>query len=135
MMEYIIQTKNGHKMRNLNRRRAIREKCLNCSGWILKEVANCEFIDCDLYPFRSGKGKQEAKERAKSVRNYCLWCMNDQPGEVAKCPCHDCSLWPYRKTGVDKSLKIESLPEKGHIQPLFEHEIERASNGSRDNII
>ncbi|MCR5562031.1 MAG: hypothetical protein K6F46_01475 [Desulfovibrio sp.] len=32
--------------------RAIRGKCLECSGGYLHEVAACEIIDCPLYPFK-----------------------------------------------------------------------------------
>ena len=32
--------------------RAIREKCLECSGGRLQEVAACEITDCPLYPFK-----------------------------------------------------------------------------------
>ncbi|MBO4314065.1 MAG: hypothetical protein J5838_07195 [Desulfovibrio sp.] len=32
--------------------RAIREKCLECSGGHLHEVSACEIIDCPLYPFK-----------------------------------------------------------------------------------
>ena len=101
-----IQSKNGQKIVNLNRRKAIREKCLNCSAWVPKEVHNCEFTDCELFPFRSGKGKQDPKLRAKAIRDFCLWCTVDQPIEITKCPCIDCSLYPYRKSRIDRSVEI-----------------------------
>ena len=55
-----------------NRRKSIRKKCLDCSGFSPKEVTNCSFKDCALYPYRSGKGKQNPKARAKAIRKYCL---------------------------------------------------------------
>jgi len=115
-MKVKIQSKNGHKIVDLNRRKAIRERCLNCSAWIPKEVANCSFQDCQLYPFRSGQGKQNAKARAKAIRKYCLWCMCNQPGEVAKCVSLDCSLFPYRLSRVDRSTEIKSMPKNEHIE-------------------
>jgi hypothetical protein len=44
-MKVRIQSKNGSKIINLNRRKAIRKKCINCSGRIPKEVSNCGFIE------------------------------------------------------------------------------------------
>jgi len=35
--------------------RAIREKCIDCSGGSTKEVKLCVIPDCPLYPFRLGK--------------------------------------------------------------------------------
>lgn len=117
-MKVKIQSKNGHKIVNLNRRKAIRERCLNCTGWIPKEVSKCEFIDCPLHPFRSGKGKQNPKIRAKAIRDYCLWCMAGKRSEIAKCVSPDCSLFPYRLCGVDRSTEIKSMPKKEHIEPV-----------------
>ena len=123
-MKVKILSKNGPKVVDLNRRKAIRERCLNCAGWLHKEVTDCTFTDCPLYPFRSGQGKQNAKARSKAIKKYCLWCMNGQYGEVSRCPSIDCSLFPYRKMRTDRSTEIKSLPKKGHIEPLFEDKIE-----------
>ena len=89
-MKVSILGKNGLKVVDLNRRKAIRERCLNCAGWSYKEVTKCEFDDCDLHPFRSGTGKQNPKNRSKAIRDYCLWCCAEQLMEVSKCPCTDC---------------------------------------------
>ena len=125
-MKVKILSNNGPKVVDLNRRKAIRERCLNCAGWLHKEVAECTFTDCPLYPFRSGQGKQNAKARAKSIRKYCLWCMNGQYGEVSRCPSSDCSLFPYRKTHLDRSTEIKIMPKKGHIDPHNGDKIEKA---------
>jgi len=124
MMKVLVRGKNGLKPIELNRRKAIRERCLNCSAWSHKEVTNCKFKDCSLYPFRSGQGKQNARDRSKAIRLYCLWCMNDQHGEVSKCPPSYCSLFPYRKAQTDRSTEIKSLLKKGHIEVCFEDKIE-----------
>ena len=115
-MKVKIQSKNGTKIISINRRKTIREKCLNCSAWSYAEVTNCEFTDCDLYPFRTGRGKQNAKARAKAIRDYCLWCCAGQLMEVSKCPSIDCSLFPYRKTRTDMFSEIKSIPRNDHIQ-------------------
>ena len=132
-MKVTILGKNGLKVVDLNRRKAIRERCLNCAGWFHKKVTNCTFIDCPLYPFRSGQGKQNAKARAKAIRKYCLWCMNGQHGEVYKCPSTNCPLFAYRKTKTDTSTKIKPLPKKGHIEPYFERKMEKEYLSMRSN--
>lgn len=117
-MKFSILDKNGNsKIVNLNRRRAIWERCMNCSAWSFKEVRNCSFKECQLFPFRTGKGKQDANARSKSIRDYCLrFCMNEQSGEVSKCPSRDCPIFPYRKSQIDRSSEIQSLAIKGHIR-------------------
>lgn len=39
----------------LTRKQAIKQKCLDCSGYNRKEVKNCEFKECPLYKYRLGK--------------------------------------------------------------------------------
>ena len=113
-MQYVIQGKAGPKTVNINRRKAIRERCLNCSGWSAGEVKECQLSNCQLYPFRTGQGKQDPKARNKAIHQYCLWCVNGQRAEVAKCPSFDCSLFPYR--GVrNRPQQSNSMRKKGHI--------------------
>lgn len=86
-----------HKPRvHLNRRRAIRERCLDCSACSTKDVQHCTMIDCALYTFRTGKGRQSPISRNKAIRSYCLWCCGDQPGEVRLCPTSSCPLYSFR---------------------------------------
>ena len=124
-MKYQIQHKNGQRIVNLNRRRAIRERCLNCSGWELKKVAECEISDCSLYPYRIGTGKQNPKHRSKAIRSYCLRCMNGQRYEVKKCVSPDCALFPYRNVHVDRSTEIKFTTKKHHIQPAPQPKIKK----------
>lgn len=35
--------------------KAIRQKCLECSGGSTKEVRGCEITNCPLHPYRMGK--------------------------------------------------------------------------------
>ena len=114
-MEVYIQSKHGMKSVNRNRRKAIRVRCRDCTGGSAHAVANCENTECQLYPFRSGTGKQDAKERSKAIRDYCLWCCNEQLLEVSRCHNSDCPLFPYRKYKVDRSAKIKSMPKNDHI--------------------
>ena len=117
-MKLAIQHKHRSKVVNLNRRRAIRERCLNCSAWSTSEVLNCEFTGCALYHFRSGQGKQNAKLRSKAIRDYCLWCVVGSRLEVSKCPSSDCSLFAYRNSTLDRSAEIKSIPKSSHIEPV-----------------
>ena len=89
---------------NLNRRKAIHLRCLNCSGWHPQEVTDCISNNCSLHPYRLGKGNQDATKRQKAIREYCLRCMNKQKVEVTKCTSVNCSLFAYRKGSVNKSM-------------------------------
>lgn len=51
--------KNGKKTKKLTGMSAIREKCLDCSGWNSKEVRYCTCEDCQLYPFRFGRNPRK----------------------------------------------------------------------------
>ena len=107
-MHVRIQSKEGGKeIVDLNRRKAIHEKCLNCSAWIPSEVRTCAFKECSLWPYRSCKGKQDPDKRQKAIRAYCRWCMCDQPQEIRLCPSTDCPLWSYRMGKVNRSIEIQ----------------------------
>lgn len=110
-MKAEILGRKGLKTVSLNRRRAIREKCLDCSCWVSPDVRRCGFRECALHPYREGKGKQNPKERDRALRAYCLWCMAGQRAEVPRCVSIHCALYHYRTTGVRKS---KPLSGKGH---------------------
>lgn len=96
-MEANIKQKEGTKKVNLNRRWAIRERCLDCAGWSQKAVADCHFDDCSLHPFRMPQEKQNRKDRILAIRRYCLSCMDKRPYEVKVCPSTTCALFTYKK--------------------------------------
>jgi hypothetical protein len=121
-MKVTILDKDGLKVANLNRRKAIKARCLDCSGWSFDEVKDCSFQDCPLYPFRLGKGPQNPKERIRAIKDYCLWCMAGQKPEVAKCVSGHCPLFAFRKgKQLDQSMTVDYLflPQKHHIQAGF----------------
>ena len=111
-MKVRIRQKSGSKVVDLNRRKAIRERCLNCVAWYSREVTLCKFDGkqgfeaCPLHPYRMGTGKQVAKDRKRAIMDYCLWCVCGSPYEVAKCPSIDCPLWAYRNTTTDRSIEV-----------------------------
>lgn len=114
-MKATIHSRDGLKTVNLTRRRASREKCLNCSGWSLKEVEGCTFRDCSLFPFRMGRGKQDARARNKAIRAHCKWCMAGDVYEVKRCTSPHCPLFAFRGVRADNSQKCPSLLKKHHI--------------------
>lgn len=99
----------GH-LASVNRRKAIRLRCIDCSGFNMAEVGRCAFVDCSLHPYRSGSGYQAPAERDKSIREYCLGCMAGQLHEVRLCSSVDCTLHQYRLP--KKSLSKYAI---GHI--------------------
>ena len=54
-----VETKNGVVEKKLTRQKAIRLKCLECSGWSLTEVRNCTCINCALFPYRGTVNSQK----------------------------------------------------------------------------
>ncbi len=126
-MKVLIQLKGGLRSVDINRRKAIRERCLNCSAWSPKEVKNCHFTDCVLYPFRTGKGKQPARGRNKAIREYCLWCCNNQPKEVRLYPSVGCSLHSYRTgkltTSSEPSSFVKNIPQRRRFQTSDDNSI------------
>ncbi len=115
-MNATILSKDGLKLVNLNRRKAIHERCLNCVGWYSHDVKNCEFDDCPLHPFRSGTGKQSAKARSRAIKAYCKWCTN---GKVSACGFPLCTLYLFRKSGVRDAEKVSFFREKHDIGRNF----------------
>jgi hypothetical protein len=116
-MKATIQSRDGLKTMNLTRRRAIREGCLNCSSWSLKEVRECIFKDCPLYPYRSGQGRQNAATRVKAIKAYCLWCMAGEKAEIKRCVSAHCALFIYRRGTTEKASPLLKTP---HIEQVFE---------------
>jgi hypothetical protein len=56
-IEHTFITADGHETRRLTKAKAIRMKCLDCSGWQPGEIVKCTCYDCALYPFRFGNEK------------------------------------------------------------------------------
>lgn len=56
-IEHTFMTTEGPETRVLTKAKAIRFKCIDCSGGFPSEVAKCTCHDCVLYPFRFGNEK------------------------------------------------------------------------------
>lgn len=54
-MKHTITQEGESKEVDLTPVKAIRLKCLDCSGFQAAEVRQCPVTDCPLYPYRMGK--------------------------------------------------------------------------------
>jgi hypothetical protein len=70
-METIITTKNGAQKVNINRRKAIRLKCLDCSCFSYVEVTNCAFKNCPLFVYRK-TGLRKAENSKSLTKNDAI---------------------------------------------------------------
>lgn len=52
--------------------KAIREKCIDCSGGSKKEVRLCWASNCPLYPFRMGKNPYRKKRKVAETQKSDL---------------------------------------------------------------
>lgn len=93
----------------LNRRSAIRQYCLECSE-DAKDVRHCPVLGCSLFPYRSGRGKQDPKERDTAIKLECMSCMNYQPKEITFCENASCPLWEFR--GYIRGYNSLNYPRK-----------------------
>lgn len=62
--------KNGYKVtKKLTPLQAIRQNCMECSGFQYSVVADCHIIHCPLWPFRSGKSgmKKDLSDEQKKA--------------------------------------------------------------------
>ena len=48
--------------------KAIRDKCLDCSCFQLREVRKCPIIECPIYPYRFGK--RPSNEIKKTLKEH-----------------------------------------------------------------
>ena len=55
MVKHTYITKKGTETKDISVLRAIRLKCLDCSGWVKDDVKNCHLKDCALWIYRFGK--------------------------------------------------------------------------------
>jgi hypothetical protein len=66
--------------------KAIRTKCLDCSGGSYGEVADCLVKSCALYPFRMGKNPWRAELSAEQRAERAAHLRRPNAGE--NLPCH-----------------------------------------------
>lgn len=68
--------------------KAIRAKCLDCSGGSSREVERCVNKDCALYPYRKGHNpriqKRELTEEEKNVLRERMKAMREKAKAAKK---------------------------------------------------
>ena len=52
--------------------KAIRRKCIDCSGWNQREVELCPLTECTLYPFRFGKNPFRTKREVSDEQREAM---------------------------------------------------------------
>lgn len=102
-MKREIIGKRGVKVRDLNRRRAIRHHCHMCCDFIWQAVVDCDRGICPLHPYRVGKRHVRGvppAERAAAIGHFCMICASDATAR-SRCEATDCALHPYREGDFD----------------------------------
>ncbi len=112
-------------MRGLTPVRAIRAKCIDCSGGQLKEVTECKKKSCKNWPYRHGKRPKPGSEEERvllatmrrltpiqAIRAKCKDCCASATKEVKMCPSNHCPHWSYRH---GKRPKPGSAEERVHV--------------------
>ena len=107
----MVDILNGTGSLRLSRRNAIKAMCFECSDFSRKEVRNCELTNCKLYPYRTGKGKQDPEARKRAIWDDCLECMGTQAYLVWNCPDGDCPLHPFRMSRADFPVEPDQMED------------------------
>lgn len=77
--------------------KAIRARCLDCSGGSSKEVRSCTISDCPLYEYRLGhRPQQKILTPMRAIRAHCVSCCNGSTREPTLCTAKKCPLQPYK---------------------------------------
>ena len=110
-------------MKSLTPVKAIRQRCIDCSGGSLREVRECSHDVCPLHQYRFGKRPQEKTlTPLKAIRAHCVACSNGNRHEANLCPSEKCPLQAY-KTGHRPKADNSSINEKdfknANVAPTF----------------
>ena len=104
--------------------KAIRERCLDCSGGSVKEVRECPIDNCPLHPYRFGHRPTEKATLTpmKAIRKHCLSCCNGSSTEVRLCTAENCPLQAYKsghKPKVNNYTETDINSENRKLQRGF----------------
>ena len=116
----------------MNRRKAIRQRCLDCSAHNAADVRECKNSSCPLWPYRMSTEKQNPKHRNIAIRSYCLWCVGGKTSEVSDCPVKNCPLYPFRLSTISRSTPFSI--STGHIEATMEPRNKKAYDRSFTDI-
>lgn len=100
--------------------KAIRAKCLDCSGHSAKEVRECTITDCPLHQYRFGHRPTEKATLTpmKAIRKHCLSCCNGSSTEVRLCTAENCPLQAYKSGHKPKSNNYATTDIKSENRKL-----------------
>ena len=102
----VILSKNGPVEVKISRSKAIRYRCLDCSGFSSNRVDDCVHESCPLYGYRLGTGAKDATQRKRDMVEYCTQCCSGSTSEKKDCQSKMCPMYPYRNSTLDKSVII-----------------------------
>lgn len=99
--------------------KAIRAKCVDCSGGQLKQARRCSFEGCPMHSLRMGRG---GRATLMPIKAFCIWCCAGQRHEVKLCPAVKCPLWEYRfgkrpkkDSGLQKKVTREHISQDKYV--------------------
>ena len=112
MLFYIKDKNNRLVLKDLNKRRAIKALCNNCSAWATRQRQTCPVTECQLHPYRNGEMPEglTPSDRAKAINDYCRdWCCMGRSAEVKICHITTCPLFAWRTWRVDRSTMVDEM--------------------------
>ena len=104
--------------RTLTPKKAVRLRCLDCSGFRYTDVKNCKRSDCVLFTYRLGKGRPSVK----LIRKECISCMAGQSLLVRECPDSVCSLYPFRM-GHNPNIQLSEEEKQRRAETMIRNRI------------
>lgn len=98
--------------------KAIRARCLDCSGGSQKEVRECPIDWCPLYEYRLGhRPKEKTLTPMRAIRAHCIACCDGNIREPSLCTAIKCPLYAYKlgkrpqkDNPPSEQLKAETMP-------------------------
>lgn len=97
-----VLTRDGEVIKvNLSKTKAIKLKCLDCSGFDRSSVKECVIEDCELYPYRLGKNPHTSKQRNNNMKLHCVNCSGGNKPNIKRCTVETCPLY-YHRIGAKK---------------------------------
>ena len=84
--------------------KAIRARCMDCSGGSYQDVKDCEDKDCALYPYRT-RARSVEGNRGRAIKKYCLACVGSAK-ERSLCTMTACPLHGYRTGRRDDGISV-----------------------------
>lgn len=94
-----VRTDKGVVEIKVSRSKAVKLRCLDCAGFVKKQVKECSLTNCPLYEMRlTGKlnGEKAGLRRSKAIKDFCVRCFNGHKTLIKTCTDINCSFHQYR---------------------------------------